>query len=158
MTDTGPRQGISSQPPLIQLIFTFVIVVLAGTILFYIFLFIGSLISGKGYKELATLYSSGGEYASGVILRYIQVSVQVSLFLIPAIFIIRMLRKPGIPFLRMNIRPDLQGIILTIVLAFIILPSVPGNLCHISSVINGMNGWRSLKIPDNSFLSVLLTE
>ena len=122
MTDTEPWQGISRQSPLVQLIFTFVIVVLAGTIIFYIFLFIGTLISGRGFKELATLYTSGGEFGSGAILRYIQVSVQVSMFLIPGLFIIRMLQRPGLPFLRLNISPDLPGIILTIILAFAILP------------------------------------
>ncbi len=122
MTDMESRPGISGQPPLVQLIFTFVVVVLAGTILFYILLFIGSLFSGTGFKELATFYSSGGADGSGTILRYVQVSVQVSMFLIPALFIIRILRRPGMPFLRMNTAPDLLGFMLTIILAFMILP------------------------------------
>jgi membrane protease YdiL (CAAX protease family) len=113
---------LSNQQPVIQLIAAVSIVILAGTLLFYLFLFTGSLIFGTDVSEMLSITSEGVVLREESILKYLQASQQIALFVIPAIIIAALLRREKESFLKTDRLPDSIPIIMVILLALLIIP------------------------------------
>lgn len=150
MAEKEPLIKISNQPAAIQLIFTFIVVVIAGTGFYYLMVLAGTFIFGMEVSELVAVFDSAGNDTDGSVLRYIQLSQQVGLFLAPSIIIVRLIRKKGEVFLLMNKMPLLSGIVLVLILAVMIMPVTTytgflNSKMVLPDWLSGMEGWMKEK-------------
>jgi membrane protease YdiL (CAAX protease family) len=122
MADNASPFRIYNQPPLIQLAVSFFIVIIAGTLLFYLFIYTGSLIFGTSLEKMLQIPDKTGGANEYLILRYVQVSQHFALFIIPSLVIIYSMKKGGESITGMQKLPDPIIILLVIVLAMSIIP------------------------------------
>ncbi|MBA4322990.1 MAG: hypothetical protein C0408_09265, partial [Odoribacter sp.] len=87
MNDKPRLFHLNEQPPALQLFTSIFIITIAGTLLFYLFVFAGSLVFGTGMAEMLSLPLADAVAEEVLILKYLQVSQQVALFAIPALVI-----------------------------------------------------------------------
>jgi membrane protease YdiL (CAAX protease family) len=122
MDDKAHLFDLNDQTPFIQL-FTFVlIVIIAGTLIFYLFVFAGSLIFGVDMSVMLSIPSSETGPKGESILKYIQASQQIAMFIIPAIVTALLLRKGKESFMKINKIPASASVLMVILLALFILP------------------------------------
>ncbi len=110
------------QPPLVQLIFSFCIVIVAGTIFFWLFIMAGSLFFGIAPGRMVLLPGSYPDAKGGVILKYIQFSQQVGLFLLPTLIVTHLIRTSNESYLKLDRYPSVIKIIAVVFLAMILIP------------------------------------
>jgi len=122
MADKARLFKIDDQPPLIQLIVASLIVIIAGTLLFYFFIFAGSLFFRTEMREMLLLPSTGIGAKENMIIRYVQFVKQLSLFIIPSLIIIYLVKKDNGAFLGAIKLPDFFTILLVIILSLLIIP------------------------------------
>lgn len=161
MADKARLFKIDSQPPLVQLIVSFLIVIIAGTLLFYLFAFAGSLIFGTAIENMLLLPASNADIRENLILKYVQLSQQIALFLIPSMIIIYLIRKENEAFLGMDKFPKIFTILLVIVLSFLIIPvtSYTGLLnskMNLPEWLSGIEDWMRTKENEASDLTEIL--
>ena len=128
--------------------------------LFYLFVFAGSLAFGKEMTEMLSIQPaaiSGDVY----ILKYIQVSQQIALFIIPAIVTARLLRKGDESFLKTDKLPGKIPLLMVITLALLLLPvtSYTGMLnskMNLPGWLSGTENWMRTKEDAASDLTGLL--
>jgi uncharacterized protein len=161
MHDKHSLFDLSNQPPVIQLFISFFIVIIGGTLLFYSFVFIGSLIFGTEMSDMLPITILHPSLRQVLTLKYIQVSQHIALFAIPAIVITVLLQKEKESFLRTNEMPGLMPVLLVIFLAFLILPvtSYTGMLnskMNLPVWLSGVEEWMRAKENTASDLTSLL--
>ena len=122
MDDKAPLFDLKDQPPVIQLFASVLVVILAGTLLFHLFVFSGSLIFGTDMSEMLSIPSANASLKEVSILKFIQVSQQITLFFIPAFVISILLRKRKESFLRIKKLPGTIPVFMVIILALLIIP------------------------------------
>jgi membrane protease YdiL (CAAX protease family) len=122
MDDKARFFNIRDQSTGIQLIVFIATVIIGGTLLFYLFLFAGTLIFGTGISELLSLPDANAGLTEVSILKYLQVSQHISLFIIPAIVVAILIRKGNESFLRVNRVPESIQIFMVVMLALFIFP------------------------------------
>jgi hypothetical protein len=160
MNDRYRLFDLNNYPPVIQLFISVSIVILGGTLLFYLFVFAGSLAFGKEMTEMLSIQPaaiSGDVY----ILKYIQVSQQIALFIIPAIVTARLLRKGDESFLKTDKLPGRIPLLMVITLALLLLPvtSYTGMLnskMNLPGWLSGAENWMRTKEDAASDLTGLL--
>lgn len=138
MADKASPFNFRYQPPWIQLAVSLFIVIIAGTLIFYFLIFTGSLLLGAPFEKMLLLPVGEPDAAGSIIIRYVQASQQVSLFIIPSLIIIYLLKTPGESITGMRSLPRIELILLITVLAISIIP-----LTTFSGIINS-----SVKIPE----------
>ena len=161
MADNGPLFRIDSQPLLIQLIVTFLIVILAGTLLFYLFVFAGSLIFGTTVETMLHVPSANIGTKENLILRYVQVSQEVALFIIPSVIIIFLVRKQNEAFLGMDKFPKSATFFLIIILSLLIIPvtsytGILNSKMNLPDWLSGIEHWIRTKEDTASDLTKIL--
>ena len=161
MADKARLFKIDSQPPLIQLIVSFLIVIIAGTLLFYLFVFAGSLIFGTEMEKMLLIPSSNAGIKDNLSVRYVQVYQQVALFLIPSLIIIYLIRRENEAFLGMDKFPAIITILLIIILSLLTIPitSYTGMLnskMNLPDWLSGVEEWMITKEDSASDLTDLL--
>lgn len=161
MADKDRLFKIDSQPPFIQLIVAFLIVIVAGTLLFYLFVFAGALIFRTDMDKMLLLPSSDNSVKEYLILRYVQLFRQVALFIIPSLIIVYLVKKDREPFLGMDKFPGFVAILLVIILSFLIIPitSYTGGLnskMNLPDWLSGVENWMKAKEDDAYDLTKLL--
>jgi len=122
MADNASPFRFDELPPVLQLVVSLFLVVVSGTLLFWLFVYAGSLIFGTDLQQMLLLPVQDSGIKENFIIRYVQVSQQVSLFLIPSLVIIYMVRKRGQSFTGMDRFPKPEIVFLLILLAFFIIP------------------------------------
>lgn len=160
MNDRYRLFDLNNYPPVIQLFISVSIVILGGTLLFYLFVFAGSLAFGK---EMTKMLSIQPDAISGevYILKYIQGSQQIALFIIPAIVTAKLLRKGNESFLKTDRFPGSIPLLMVILLALLLLPvtSYAGMLNSRMSLhgwLSGAENWMRTKEDAASELTGLL--
>jgi membrane protease YdiL (CAAX protease family) len=150
MADKARLFNISNKHPLIQLFAAVSIVIIAGTIFFYLFILIGSVIFATDISGMFLLPSDGAGKREILILKFIQVSQQSAMFILPAVIISHLVRKGNLPFLAMNRLPAFFPGLMVILLAILVLPviSYTGILnakMDLPDWISGVEEWMRAK-------------
>ena len=122
MAENAPLFRISSQPPLIQLIISLIVIVVAGLLAVTLLILAGTLIFNTTPEELLKIPATGSGPHETMILKYVQVSQQVALFLIPSLIIARLLRMDDSSFLMTDKSLPAFTMVLVIFLAVLIIP------------------------------------
>jgi uncharacterized protein len=161
MADKDRLFKIDSHPPLIQLIVSFLIVIVAGTFLFYLFIFAGSLFFGTAVEKMLMIPSLNSGFKGSTILKYVQASQQIALFIVPSLITIYLVRKENEVFLGMNKFPKAITVFLVIVLSLLIIPitSYTGMLnsnMNLPDRLSGIEAWMRTKENAASDLTELL--
>lgn len=146
MAEKEPFARFSTKPPVVQLVIAFLVLVLAGTSIFYILIFAGSFIFSLSMSEMLNAVNTGEVSGRLALLRYIQVSQQTGLFLIPSLVIVRMIRTRGISFLMAGKIPVFSDCFLVCVLALLIIPVTTytgflNSKMDLPSWLSGIEGW-----------------
>jgi membrane protease YdiL (CAAX protease family) len=149
------------QPPLIQLIFSFCIVVVAGTILFWLFIIAGSLFFGIAPGKMVQIPASDPDESGRLILKYIQFSQEIGLFLIPAVIIALLIRKSNESFLKLDRSPAAIKLLLVVFLAFLVIPvlnytGILNSRMVLPDALSGIQQWMRTKEDLASRLTGLL--
>jgi membrane protease YdiL (CAAX protease family) len=124
MGDNASLLRLDGQPPVIRLIISLLFTVVTGTIIFWIFIWCGTLIFDATAAEITLIPVQGAGERQIAMLRYVQVSQQIGLFLVPSFFLAVFLRREGESYLRMNCSPGISSFILIAILVVIILPVI----------------------------------
>lgn len=112
------------QSPVIRLLFSLLFTVITGTIFFWVLIYCGSLIFDTPISVM-TATSIPGEIEKKLwIVRYVQVSQQIGLFLIPSIFLAALFRINDKSFLMLDRPLSLYSTTLIIILIIIIIPVI----------------------------------
>lgn len=161
MTDKVRLFDLNNQPPVIQLIAAVSIVILAGTLLLYLFVFAGSMIFGTDMSEMLSITSEGVGFREESILKYLQFSQQIALFVIPAIVIAMLLRRGKESFMKIDKFPESIPVLMVIMLALLIIPvaSYTGMLnskMGFPDWLSGVEEWMRTKEDIASDLTGLL--
>jgi membrane protease YdiL (CAAX protease family) len=124
MGDNASLLRLEDQPPVIRLIFSLLFTVVTGTIIFWLFVYCGTLLFGISASEILVIPGQGAVERQVDILRYVQVSQQIGLFLIPSVFLAILLRRGNDSFLMMNRAPGLFTLIFISALVVFIIPVI----------------------------------
>ena len=122
MEDKVRFSDFSSQKPIIQLFISVIVVIIAGTLLFYFFLLAGALFFNTEISKMFSIPSVNGIETEVSILKYVQLSQQIAMFVIPAILLGSMFKSGGTPFLKINRIPESGNVIIVILLTIMIIP------------------------------------
>ena len=160
MNDRSRLFDLNVYPPVIQLFISASIVIIGGTLLFYLFVFAGSLVLGKDMSEILSI-QPGANSDEGFILKYLQVSQQVALFIIPAIVIAMLLRQGNKSFLKTDRFPGSIPMFMVIMLAILILPvtiytGMLNSRMTLPGWLSGVENWMRTKENTASDLTGLL--
>jgi membrane protease YdiL (CAAX protease family) len=98
------------------------LVFVAGTTLFWFLIYAGSLIMHTTPEQMVKLPADQSLASASVIIRYVQVSQQISLFLIPSFVILYLIKIPGQSLTGMNRFPRPVLIFIIICLSVSIIP------------------------------------
>lgn len=128
--------------------------------LFYLFVFAGSLVLGKDMSEILSI-QPGANSDEGFILKYLQVSQQIALFIIPAIVIAMLLRQGNKSFLKTDRFPGSIPLFMVIMLAILILPvtiytGMLNSRMTLPGWLSGVENWMRTKENTASDLTGLL--
>lgn len=124
MGDNASLLQPEDKSPLVRLILSLLFTVVTGTLIFWLFVYCGSLIFATPPSEMMVIPEQGAGERQVAILRYVQVSQQIGLFLVPSVFLAILLRRGNEPFLMMNRAPGLFSIILISALVVFIIPVI----------------------------------
>jgi hypothetical protein len=122
--------------------------------------FAGSLVLGKDMSEILSI-QPGANSDEGFILKYLQVSQQVALFIIPAIVIAMLLRQGNKSFLKTDRFPGSIPLFMVIMLAILILPvtiytGMLNSRMTLPGWLSGVENWMRTKENTASDLTGLL--
>lgn len=112
------------QPPLIRLIISFCVVVVAGTLLFWALIAAGTLIFGTPLGKMTRTLTLDTSQSGTIALKYIQFSQEISMFLIPSIIVALILKKQNERFLGLGGSPAPLNVILVILLVIMFIPLI----------------------------------
>jgi uncharacterized protein len=161
MNDKARLFDLGNQPPVIQLFATFSIVIIAGTLFFYLFVLAGSFFFGTGTTEMLSLAAESAGQKKESILKYIQASQQIAMFIIPSAIIASLLRTGNKSFLRTDRIPGSIPVSLVIVLALVIIPvtnytGMLNSKMNLPGWLSGLEAWMRTKENYASELTGLL--
>jgi membrane protease YdiL (CAAX protease family) len=137
--------------------------IVAGTMLFYLFVFAGSLVFRTEIDRMLQIPSLNAGIKENMILRYVQLCQQFSLFIIPSLIIIYLIRRKDENFLGMDKFPGLMTILLVIILALSIIPitsftGVLNSKMNLPDWLSGVEEWMKIKEEDASNITDLLID
>jgi uncharacterized protein len=113
---------LDEQKPLVQLVIVFFIVFILGTIIFYLLAIPGTFLFGTSISEMTDFRNGTIDESHKGLLKFIQVSQEISLFIIPGLILAAMFRKDNESFLRINRTPEINTLLLVILLALVLIP------------------------------------
>jgi hypothetical protein len=161
MADKASSLDLTDQPPIIQLLVSVSVVLLAGTLLFYLFVFVGSLIFETNLKIIIQPSSPDAGLREQNILRFVQVSKHIAMFIIPAVIIPILLKKEPGTFLMIKNLPYVNHVILVVILAFLLIPVISYTAMlniklNLPDWLSKVENWIRLKEDSAASLSKLL--
>ena len=146
MGDNRTLLSFHDKPPIFQLIISLLIILIAGLFLSFVFYLAGTLIFDREFGGLLENTSTEVGEKDIVFLRYLVITQDISLFIIPAIIILNIM-NPDHQTRPCVIRlPRINEIGLVIILAFCIFPitSFTGELnsgMHLPDKLSGIEQW-----------------
>lgn len=161
MEDKAHFSDFSSQKPIIQLFISFSVIIIAGTLLFYLFLLAGALLFNTDVPKMLSVSSSDANAIDISILKYMQVSQQMAMFVIPALFLGYIFKGGKASFLKLDLFPQAGNIIIVIILTVMIIPlnSYTGLLnskMDLPDWLSGVEHWMKTKEDTATSLTGLL--
>ena len=152
---------INNQPPFIQLVVSLGIVIVAGTLLFYFFVFAGSLYFRTGIEKMLLIPPLNASTTENMILRYVQFFQQFSMFVVPSLIIIYLVRKEDENFLGMKMFPGLITVLLVIILSLLIIPvtsytGILNSKISFPDWLSGVEEWMKIKEGKASDITEIL--
>jgi membrane protease YdiL (CAAX protease family) len=162
MDDTHSHFTLYGKSPLFQLFFSLLIILVVGIFLLLVLILAGAVISGEDFATFINYFSveTGGE-ESIIFIRYLVISQGISLFIVPAIIIISLM-KPDHRFNLMILKtPGINEVVLVIILACCVFPitSFTGQLnssMHLPDWLSGVEKWMQGKESNATRLTDLL--
>ncbi len=151
---TGDKSPVS-----VLLVFLFLIFV-TGTLIFYIFLLSGSIIFDISVSEM--LLPFGERQIDNIWeIRYLQVSQQLSFFLLPALLMILLYRKSGLNFRLIDGRVGIKEFFLVFILAIFtmnltIWTGLLNSKIELPQVLSGVEEWIKEKEEEAAGITGLL--
>jgi membrane protease YdiL (CAAX protease family) len=122
MANKAHFSDFSSQKPIIQLFISVCVVIIAGTLLFYLFLLAGSLFFNTDVTKMLSVAAASANSYEVYVLKFIQGSQQVAMFIIPAIFLGYMFKDGKVSFLKLDRIPESGNVIIVILLTIMMIP------------------------------------
>jgi uncharacterized protein len=161
MDDTHSHFSLYGKPPLIQLFASLFIIMIAGMLLFGGLLLAGNLIFRGDFGNLLKNIPDGISEKEILFLRYIVISQDISIFIIPAIIIMSLLKPLNNERLIDLRAPRINEIVLVVLLAFCIFPitSFTGELnsgMHFPDWLSGLENWMNEKENDATQITDLV--
>jgi len=152
---------IDNQPLLIQLIISFLVVIVAGTLIFYFLIYSGSLLFGKTVEDIMSVPEAVPGVGEMFYVRYVQICQQVALFLLPSIIIMYMIKDDKESFFGLNRFPKPLTILLVLILSLSIIPittytGILNSKMVLPEMISGIEDWMKAKEETASHLTNLL--
>jgi len=150
MVDNRNHFSLYGKSPIYQLFISLLIIIVAGIVLFNVLILAGTLIFDRDFGNLLQNALVDVDETDIKFLRYILISQDIALFIIPALIILILL-KPGSQSILTDIKPpELNKIILVIILTFSIFPitSFTGQLnfgMHLPDWLSGVEQWMHEK-------------
>jgi membrane protease YdiL (CAAX protease family) len=150
MADKASSFNLNNQAPVIQLLTSVIIVLLSGTLIFYMFVFAGSLIFKADLTEMLAVPSSDISLKAESILRYIQVCQQISMFIIPSLVVAWLMKTAGSSFLNTGKLPGSLSVLLVILIAFLLIPvttysGIINSKMNLPEWLSGIEEWMRTK-------------
>lgn len=161
MDETSGHFTLFGKSPVIQLVYSLLIIIIPGILLLIVFIAAGAMISGEDFASFFNNYPDQTGGKSILILRYLLITQDISLFIVPAI-IIFYLMEPDHQINIMLLRPpEIIKIVLVTILAFCIFPitSFTGqlnSLIHLPEWLSGIEYWMRVKEDDATRITDLL--
>jgi uncharacterized protein len=154
---------LDDQKPGIQLITSLLIITLFGTLFFYFFTFIGSLIFNTTMSDMLVVPPSNADSWQTAVLKYVQGSQQTALFIIPGIIISILLNTKGESFYKINKTPEAFNLLMVIILALMLIPvtmytGMLNSKMNFPDWLSGIAKWMRIKEDAASDLTVLLVK
>ncbi len=152
--------SLYGKPPVFQLLVAMLVILGAGVVLFLISIFAGLLVFDYNLETVEKISASPDIQNIGF-LRYLMISQELALFIIPSVIILALL-KPAQPFSLKGINvPGVKDIGLVVILAFCIFPitSFTGQLnagMDLPDWFSGVERWMITKEEDAESLINLL--
>jgi uncharacterized protein len=150
MTESNRNFSLEGKSPISQLLFSFLIIFLAAMLLFPALLLTGAFISGNDLGVF--LKDVTGEIGKNGIsfVRFMVISQEVSIFIIPSILILSLIKQDHRKYLINFAMPELKDVIIVILLVFCIFPltGYAGRLnaeMHFPEWLKGVEGWMKEK-------------
>lgn len=161
MADKGRSLKLADQSPLIQLIVSLSVIVVLGTAVFLLLVLLGSVCFNTRPDIILSMASAENGTGDADILRFLHVSQQISMFLVPSLIVARFLKIGDEVFLRTGNAPELFTLLLVIVLAALIIPvtSFTGELNSRMILPGGLSSleeWMKVKEKEATDLTSLL--
>jgi membrane protease YdiL (CAAX protease family) len=122
MTELARLFRLDNQHPLVQMIAAIVISVVGGTLIFMLAIRAGAFIFSVPADAMIAAPVAGAGDKEIRIIRFTQSVQQISLFILPSLLIILMVRKRGESVTGMNILPRYADIIALMLLALTVMP------------------------------------
>lgn len=163
MSENPDHFTLYGKSPLFQLFFSLFIILFVGVLLLYMLLLVCTLIFGVDWTTLIKSISADPDVSNIVLLRIMIISQDISLFIMPGIIILTLMKKNH-PGSRISITfPHLNEVVLVIILGFCIFPvtSFTGQInsgMHLPDWLSGIEKWMTEKENQaNGVIDQLLT-
>jgi membrane protease YdiL (CAAX protease family) len=161
MDDKQSFFTLYGKSPLYQLFVSLIIILVAGVMLLYLMLWAGTLIFHVDWAVLFKTISTGSDEKNVDFIRFIVISQDISLFIIPGIIILTLMKQTHKVISDVAL-PGLNEIVLVIILGFFIFPitSFTGQLnseMHFPDWLSGIEQWMMKKEDQaNSVIDLLI--
>jgi membrane protease YdiL (CAAX protease family) len=162
MADKATLLSFNELPPLFQLFISFVVILIAGTILILLFLLAGSVIFSTGFEEMLILPEENADPGRLLMLKFVQASQHVAFFIFPGgmlLYIMGIKGKSGIE----RRLPDLNSIFMVVLLALFVIPvisytGVLNSEMHLPEWLSWVEEWMKQQEENASQVTGLLVE
>lgn len=162
MDDNQSYFTLYGKSPLYQLFFSLMIILVAGVILLYVMLWAGAKIFHADWATFFKTISAGSGENYVDLVRYMVMSQDISLFIIPGIIILTLMKQTPKVHIRDVKLPRLNEVVLVIILGFFIFPitTFTGQLnsgLHLPDWLSGVEQWMIRKEDQaNSVIDILI--
>ncbi len=150
MSESPGNFTLYGKPPLFQLFFALIVILTVGMILFFGLLRACTLIPGVDWTALLRSISDGPGQSNIALLRIMVIVQDFSLFIIPGIIIMSLMRQRTTGFSLSRHFPSFTEIVIVVFLAFCIFPvtSWTGHInsaMHLPDGLSGIEKWMIQK-------------
>lgn len=154
MNDISSHYSLNDKSPLTRLYISILIILFAGTVIFFLMFLAGAKIFGVDLAILTENLLAGTSNKNIGFVRYLLISQSISFFIIPAILILNLLKPVHQKGLKNFNPPVIYEFALVILLAFCIIPitSFMGQLnsgIHLPEWLSGLENWM-IEQEDNA--------
>jgi uncharacterized protein len=113
---------LDDQRPIIQLITSFILIVVFGTVIYYLFAIAGSFLFGTTISDMVGAHEIKIDEAHEGILKFNQFAQEIAMFVIPGLLLASIFKKGNESYLKINSFPETSLLILVALLALAMIP------------------------------------